>query len=449
MRRRLRDLFRARHPTRVVVAGFLAAIIVGTLLLWLPAASAGPGSAPIGTALFTATSSVTLTGLALADPAEHWSGFGHLVILLLVQVGGFGLMTGASLLFLLAARRLGLRGRLAAQAETHAIDLGDVRRVVLGVGALTLAFEAATALAIGLRLGIGGDVSPARAAWLGIFHAVTAFNDAGITIFSGGLVPYVTDGWIVAAISIAVVAGGLGFPVWLDMARRDRRPNRWTLHTKLTLATTGILLLVGVVAITALEWTNHGTLGTLDPEGRITAGAFAGVMPRTAGFNAVDYGAMRPETLLVTDVLMFIGGGSGATAGGIKVATLAVLMLVVWSEVRGQPDVVAFRRRIPVSARRQALSIAVVSAATVLAGTLALMLLSDLGLSDALFEVVSAFSTAGLSTGVTPDLSTPAHILLGVLMFIGRVGPLTLGVALVLRESEPRFRHPEERPIIG
>ena len=446
---RLRDLLRPRHPTRVVVIGFLAAIAVGTLLLWLPPAAAGPGSASLRTALFTSTASVTLTGLGVVDTATHWSGFGHAVILCLVQIGGFGLMTGASLLFLVAARRLGLRGRLAAQAETHTIDLGDVRRVVLGVGVLTIAFETAAALAIGLRLWIGGDYGPARAAWLGIFHGVTAFNDAGITIFSGGLAPYVTDGWMVAAIAIPVVAGGLGFPVWLDLARRDRRPGRWTLHTKLTLATTAVLLVVGVLLVTALEWGNAGTLGALDPAGRVTAGAFAGVMPRTAGFNALDYGAMNPETLLVTDVLMFIGGGSGATAGGIKVATLAVLVLVVWSEVRGHSDVTAFRRRIPVSSRRQALAIAVVSAATVFVGTLALMLLSDLGLSPALFEVIAAFSTAGLTTGVTPDLSGPAHALLGVLMFIGRVGPLTLGVALVLRESEPRFRHPEERPIIG
>jgi len=446
--RRLRAIATRRHPTQVVVLGFVAAIAVGTLLLWLPPASAEEGSAPLGAALFTATSAVTVTGLVVVDTPTYWTPFGQVVILALIQIGGFGLMTGASLLFLVAARRLGLRGRLAAQAETQTLDLGDLRRLVLGVAVLTLAFEAAATIAIGTRLAVAGEAY-GDAAWHGLFHAVSSFNNAGFALYSDSFIGFVTDAWLMVPVALTVIAGGLGFPVWLDLARRDRRPQRWSLHTKLTLAATGAFLAAGVALVTALEWSNEGTLGAHGAGGKLTAGFFAGVMPRTAGFNALDYGEMNPETLLVSDVLMFVGGGSGSTAGGIKVTTAALLLMIVWAEVRGRSDVSAFRRRMPPSAQRQALAIVVVSLAVVLAATLFLMIDSQHGLSPALFEVVSAFGTVGLSTGITPGLSDAARVVLEVLMLAGRVGPMTLAVALILREAEPRYRHPEERPLVG
>jgi Trk-type K+ transport system membrane component len=277
---------------------------------------------------------------------------------------------------------------------------------------------------------------------------VSAFNNAGFSLYSENLVGFATDGWILVPVAGAVIAGGLGFPVWVDLRDRTRTPRRWTLHTKLTLATTASLLVAGTVAITAIEWGNERTLGAFDAPGRLLGGFFAAVMPRTAGFNAVDYDAMDSETLLVTDMLMFAGGGSGGTAGGLKVTTLALLFLVVWAELRGG-EVRAFRRRIPGVSERQALTVAVLSLNTVVLATLVLMLTNELPLQAALFECLSAFSTVGLSTGVTDDLDGVGQALLMPLMLIGRVGPLTLFVALVLRERQPLYKHPEERPLVG
>jgi Trk-type K+ transport system membrane component len=243
---------------------------------------------------------------------------------------------------------------------------------------------------------------------------------------------FVTDGWISVTICLAIIAGGLGFPVWFELFRRTEL-RRWTLHTKLTLLVTALLLVVGTVAILGFEWSNDGTLGPLSVPGKLLAAFFQGVQPRTAGFNSVDYGQMELESLLVSDVLMFIGTGSAATGGGIKVTTFALLALMVWAEIRGDPNVNAFGRRIPIQAQRQAFAVAT----------------SDFTLSQTLFEAASAFGTVGLSTGITDDLNAFGQWVLIVLMYLGRVGPHTLGVALVLRERERRYQFSEERPIIG
>jgi trk system potassium uptake protein TrkH len=438
-----------RHPARAVVAGFVATILVGAGLLSLPFCTEGPGGAPVLTALFTSTSAVCVTGLTVVDTATYWSPAGQAVILGLIQVGGIGIMTGAALLFLVLARRIGLRGRMAAQAETRSLGLGDVRRLVLAVVVLSLAFEVVAGVALTARLWLGLDRPLGDALWQGGFHAVSAFNNAGFSLYSDSLIGLATDGWFLVTVALAVIAGGLGFPVWLEIRRRPARPRRWTVHTKLTLAVTLALLVLGTLAITALEWDNPETLGQHDAPGRLLGGFFAAVMPRTAGFNAIDYGQAGPDTLFVTDGLMLIGGGSGSTAGGLKVTTLALLLLIVWAEVRGDREVVAFRRRLPEAAQRQALTIAVLATIAVAAASLALMATNDLGLSPALFESVSAFATVGLSTGVTPALDDFGQALLVPLMLLGRVGPLTLAVALALRERELLFSHPEERPLVG
>jgi potassium uptake TrkH family protein len=440
---------RSLHPAQLVVLAFAAAIFVGTLLLLLPVARAGDGGASFLTALFTATSAVCVTGLVVVDTPTYWSPTGQAVIMALIQAGGFGIMALTSLLALLVARRLGLRTRLLAQAETKALRLGDVRRVLLGVALLSLLFETATALVLTGRLYLSYDYSLGDAVWHGTFHAVSAFNNAGFSLWSDSLMGFVTDGWISLAVAGAVIAGGLGFPVWIELFRRGVSYRRWSIHTKLTISVTVVLLFAGTAAVLAFEWSQPETLGGLGVTGKLLAGFFQGVTPRTAGFNSLDYGEMQPETLLVTEILMFIGAGSASTAGGIKVTTLALLALMVYAEVRGDPTVNAFGRRIPGVAQRQAFSIAVIALVAVVTGTLLLMATGPQSFGDTLFEAVSAFGTVGLSTGITADLSGAGKVALISLMFLGRTGPYTLFIALVLRERRRRYEYPEERPIIG
>ncbi|GAB3260051.1 TrkH family potassium uptake protein [Nocardioides dilutus] len=445
--RRRRVFF--RHPGQVLVFAFAVAIGVGTALLMLPASRSGAGSASFTDALFTSTSAVCVTGLVVVDTPTYWSTFGEVVILALFQVGGFGIMTFASVLGLLVSRRMGLRTRLTAAAETKALGLGDMGQVVRGVIKVSLIFEGVTALLLTLRFAIGYDESPGRAAYLGVFHAVSAFNNAGFALYSDSLVGFVDDPWICLPIAGAVIAGGLGFPVLFELRRELWRPPGWSLHTKMTLTGTGILLLGGALFVTANEWTNPGTLGGLDPPGRILAGFFHAVMPRTAGFNSVDYGQVEEGTLLATTVLMFIGGGSAGTAGGIKVTTFFLLFFVIYAEVRGERRVNVFDRQVDDRAIRQALTVALLSIAAVVSASLILLAGTTFETEDVLFEVTSAFATVGLSTGITAQLPTFGHYLLVGLMFLGRLGPITLVSALALRERHRMYELPEGRPIIG
>ncbi|WP_249419701.1 TrkH family potassium uptake protein [Rhabdothermincola salaria] len=433
----------------MVVIAFGAAIAVGTVLLMLPFATESGSVTNPGEALFTATSAVCVTGLVVVDTPTHWSTFGEVVIMVLFQLGGFGIMTLSSLVALTLSRRLGLRQRLFAQAETGTMDPGDVRRVLIGVAAFTVLFESVATVVLSWRFYADGDVSVGRAVYLGLFHAISAFNNAGFSLFSDSLMGFVTDWWLIVTIGLAVIAGGIGFPVWLDLREHLTRPRRWALHTKLTVGTTLLLLVVGTVLLSATEWTNPATLGALDGPDKVLAGWFQAVMPRTAGFNSLDYGAMRESSWLVTDALMLIGGGSASTAGGVKVTTFALLGFVIWSEVRGDPDVNAFGRRIPDTAQRQAVALVLLAVGAVITATFALVVLADVTIGPALFEALSAFSTVGLSTGITGELGTPAQMVLVVLMFLGRVGPITLFAALVLRERGRLYRLPQERPIIG
>ena len=447
MRTRRLRLF--RHPAQVVVGGFGLAVAVGTLLLMLPVARTGTAWTDPVTALFTSTSAVCVTGLVVVDTGTYWSTFGEVVILALVQVGGLGTMTLASLLGLAISRRLGLRARVTAAAETKAVGLGDVRGVVLGVARTSLVIEAAVAVVLGLRFWAAYDASPWRAAYLGVFHSVSAFNNAGFALWSDSLVRFATDPWICLPIAASVIVGGIGFPVILELRKRLRTPRAWSMHTKMTLWATGVLLVLGTVLITANEWRNPATLGQLDTPGRLLAGFFQAVMPRTAGFNSVDTGAMYEGSLLVTVVLMFIGGGSAGTAGGIKVTTFVLLFFVIWAEVRGERDVQAFERRIGERVVRQALTVALLSVGLVMAATVVLVEITRMSTHLVLFEVVSAFATVGLSTGITADVGTAGHLVLVLLMFVGRLGPITLVSALALRERQRLYHHPEGRPLIG
>jgi potassium uptake TrkH family protein len=437
------------HPGRIIAGAFATAVTIGTALLMLPAARAGEGGADFLTALFHATSAVCVTGLVTVDTGSYWSTFGQVVILLLIQVGGLGIMTLATLFALLLSRRLGLRARLIVQAETKTLSVADVRRVVRRVVLFSLATEAVAGAILSVRLATGYDLDLSSAAYSGLFHAVSAFNNAGFGLNADSLVEYVGDPWISLTICAAVILGGLGFPVVFELAREWRRPKGWSVLTRITVTVTGALLLVGTVVFLIAESGNPGTLGPLGTGTKFLAAFTAAVMPRTAGFNNLDIASYQPETLLFTDALMFIGGGSAGTAGGIKVTTFGLLAYVLWAEMRGDPDVEVGRRRVPSSNQRQALAVALLGIGLVAVATFIMQALTDLAFDQVAFEVISAFATVGLSTGITADLPSGAQVLLVLLMFIGRIGPLTLASGLALRERARRHRLPEERTIVG
>ncbi|MCA1449820.1 TrkH family potassium uptake protein [Ensifer sp. IC3342] len=438
-----------QHPARLVPLAFLIAIIAGTALLMLPISRTEPGGAPLLTALFTATSAVCVTGLIVQDTPTYWSGFGQSVILALFQVGGFGIMTGATLLGLLVTRRLKLSSRLIAQAETKSLTLGDIAAVLRLIFFVTVTVELLTAAVLSWRLRYGYDHLWSDALWHGLFHAVSAFNNAGFSTYSDSLIGFALDPLILVPIMAAVVIGGLGFPVLHELRQATRQPARWSIHTKITLLGTAFLFVSGLSATAAYEWGNPATLGSYEWTGKLLNGATHSIMTRTAGFNSVNIGEMRIETLVVTYALMFIGGGSAGTAGGIKVTTFFLLGFVVWAEVRGQPDSTAFRRRIGAHAQRQALAIVLLSVASVGGGVLILLSVTSFPLEDVMFEVISAFGTVGLSTGITGALPPTGQLAIIALMFIGRVGTITIASALALQERNVLFRYPEERPIVG
>ncbi|GAA4949203.1 potassium transporter TrkG [Streptomonospora halophila] len=444
-------LVRLQHPSVIVVGSFAAVVLAGTAVLMTPWASREGTATGFENALFTATSAVCVTGLIVLDTASYWSGLGIVVIGALIQIGGFGIMALVSVVVLLLAHRFGLRMQLSAQMETKSLSIGEVRRVVQGVFLVSVSVEAVLALVLVLRLALHHGYSWPRALEYGVFHAVSAFNNAGFALYTDSLVRFESDPWILVPVALAVIAGGLGFPVWFELWRHARHSGRrqWSLHFKITAGTTVLLLAAGTALITLLEWRNPATLGTYTTAGKLLNGFFHGVMPRTAGFNSLDVGEMRPSTLLVTDVLMFIGGGSAGTAGGIKVTTFALVGFVLWAIVRGEPSVHVMGRRLDTGAQQQALAVALLSIGGVMVCTLILLSTTRFSLDQVLFETVSAFGTVGLSTGITAELPTLGHLLITLLMFVGRLGPITLATALALRTTGRRYELPEERPIVG
>jgi trk system potassium uptake protein TrkH len=442
-------LDRFQHPAQVVVTGFGLTILTGTGLLSLPAATAGEEPAGLIDALFTATSAVCVTGLVTVDTGAYWSPFGQAVILALIQAGGLGIMTLSTLFALLVSGRLGLRARMLAQAETKSLSMADVRRVVRNIVLFSFVSEAVVAVVLTTRFATRYDEPFGTALYQGVFHAISAFNNAGFALWSDSLSRFVADPWVSLTVALAVIVGGLGFPVIFELIRTWRHPGRWSVLTRVTMWMTMILLSGGTLVIVITEWANPDTLGPLSGPAKLLAGFFAAVMPRTAGFNSLDIGAMYPTSWLAHDVLMFIGGGSAGTAGGIKVTTFGLLAFVIWAELRGENRVNVGHRSLPASTQRQALTIALLSVGLVAFSTYVLLALTPHSLDRVLFEAISAFGTVGLSTGITPDLTPAGHVLIIVLMFVGRLGPITLGTALALRERVRRYELPEERPIVG
>ena len=439
---------RGLAPAQAIVTGFGAALLVGTTLLWLPVSTTGQ-TATFVEALFTATSALCVTGLTVVDTAVYWSPFGKAVILLLIQLGGLGIMLFAALVGIVLARKMSVRARMTTAAETKAAGHPDIRRLARNIFLTSIAIEGVVAALLFLRFALGYGYDVGKAAWHGVFHAVSSFNNAGFALYTDNLMGFVADPWIALPLCAAIILGGLGFPVLRELKREWRRPLHWTMNTRIVLPGTIALLALGTLAITVIEWDNPGTLAPHDPGTRILAGFFHSVQTRTAGFNSLDIGAMHDETWLIMDILMFIGAGPAGTAGGIKITTFAVLFFIMWTELRGGTAVNIFGKRLARSVHREAIAVVLLAIAAVVGATVAILAMTDLDLDRVLFECVSAFATVGLSTGITASLPDTAQVILVVLMFLGRVGPLTLGSALALRERRIAYELPKERPVIG
>lgn len=437
------------HPARAVTLAFLGTSLAGMLLLMLPVARASGTAAPPLVALFTSVSAVCVTGLVTVDTGTYWSTFGQAVIMVLFQLGGFGMMTAATLLGLMVNRSPRLRARLMTQTETRLLGLGDVSSVARIVLVVTLVSQAVIAAVLTLRLHFAHGLDWVEAGWSGLFHAVSAFNNAGFSIHADSLVRYAGDALVLLPLLLGFVVGGIGFPVLHDLRMRLRDPRHWTLHTKLTLTGSAVLLLGGFLAVILFEWNNARTLGQFGVADKLVNSLFISAAARTSGFNTVDIAALTQETWALHYFLMFVGGGSAGTAGGVKVTTIAVLFLLVLAELKGHSDTEAFGRRVGAPAQRQAITVLVLGSVLVVLGTLVLLRVSDFPLDQVIFEVISAFSTTGLSTGITAQLPPTGQGMLVLLMLFGRVGTITLATSLVLGERRMPYRYPEEHPIVG
>ncbi|MBT9142537.1 MAG: Ktr system potassium uptake protein B [Dehalococcoidia bacterium] len=441
--------FKARKvsPPKILVGGFAALILLGAILLSLPF-STHDGQIPFLDALFTATSAVCVTGLVVVDTGTYFTRFGQTVIMFLIQIGGLGFMTAATLVFILLGKKITLRERLVIQEAMNQISQQDLIRLVFRVVLLTFAIEAIGALLLSTRF------IPQYGLWTGLFyaafHAVSAFCNAGFDLIGGftGLTPYAHDPVILLTIASLFILGGLGFTVIMEVHQK-RRFVRYSLHTKMVLLVTVILLVLPTVIIFALEYSNPATLGQLSLGNKIINAFFTAATPRTAGFNSLPMDGLLPHTLFFIISLMFIGASPASTGGGIKTTTFGALVVAVISTIRGREHPLLYSKQIPVEILRRALSIVMVSFLLVFFATFALLITEGGSLLDMLFEVVSAFGTVGLSTGITPELSPAGRMILIIVMFAGRVGPLTLVFSLAKRMQKAPVKYPEERIMIG
>lgn len=450
------------HPSRLIVLAFLGVIAVGTALLMMPFTAVSGNATSFADALFTAASAVTVTGLTSVDTALHWNFYGDVVIALLIQIGGFGIVGFATLLGYLVDGRISLSSRVSARAEATVSGNPDIRKLITSILQMMLFFEALLFIFLFYRFFTEYGYDFQDAVGHGAFHAISAFNNAGFALYSDSLMSFARDGWIIIPIFFGAFMGSLGFPVLAEGWDRIKNstnkflgrkfvflPVQWSLNSRIILWASLVLVIGGTAYVAILEWNNPRTLGPLDPFTKILDSAFASIMPRTAGFNAQDITAMHPSTWLGMDLLMFIGGGSASTAGGIKIGTAVVLAYIVFTEIRGETAVNIGNRRLPRSIQRQALTIVGLTASVSAFAIVIMRLTTEFPLDMIIFDVLSAVCTVGLSTGVTMDMHDPGKVMFAILMFIGRVGPVSMATALALRKAKRHFEYPRESPLIG
>ncbi len=432
----------------VLVGGFAVLIAVGTLLLMLPPAAASGRSTSFIDALFTATSAVCVTGLVVVDTGEHWSAFGHAVILALFQLGGFGFMTGSILILMILGQSIRLRQRVLMREALNLSNIGGIVSIVRNIAIWTLVVEAAGVLA--LALFFARENEPGHALWMGLFHGVSAFNNAGFDLMGGfsSLTQYRSEGFLLTVIALLVVFGSTGYVVFEDMAR-SRRWLRLSLETKLIVLVTGALWLIGGLAFFWRERSNPLTLAGEVWHVQLLDTFFHSVAARTAGFVALPVGSMTEDTTFFTMVLMLIGGAPGSTAGGIKVTTFAILIVTVMAVMRGRTRITILRRTLPQEVVLRSLAITLLAALLLIAVSWVLAEFETGGFMPVLFEAASALGTVGMSYGITPQLHDVSRLVLVAAMFVGRLGPLTLVLLLAQKTQREHLQFPRESVRVG
>ena len=448
----LQDAVSRLAAVQIIALVFLGIILLGAVLLSLPISSKSAEATPFLTALFTATSCTCVTGLSLVDTFTHWSTFGHVVMLLMIQVGGLGFMTIVTLFFFALHHRIGLKDRLIMAQSLGMDNLGDIVKMVQKVLFRTMIVEGTGAVLLTLRFSF--QMPFGKALWWGVFHSISAFCNAGFDIMGaveqgGSLVTYVSDPAVNLILIALIFVSGLGFFVWDDLLR-NKRFKRLSPYSRLVLVLSVVLTLGGTVLFAALEWNNPATLGELAPGRKVIAAAFQSMTTRTAGFYTIPQGELTGASLALTDILMFIGGSSGSTAGGAKTVTIGILLLSAFATARGKSRVTVFHRTIPARKISDAVSLVVMMFFVAFSGAMFLSIANGLEFSDCMYETISAIATVGLTTGITSLLGTASKLLLIIFMFFGRVGIMTISLGFLLSDRvEERYHYAETNVMVG
>lgn len=438
----------ALSPAQIVVVGFAVTILVGAMLLNLPFASKSGESVGFINALFTATSATCVTGLVVVDTGTYWTNFGKVIIIGLIQVGGLGFMSMATLFSMLIGKKISLRERLIIQESLNQNDLAGLVRLTRHILIGTFIIEAIGALL--LSSVFIPEKGIAKGLAYGLFHSISAFCNAGFDLVGDGrsLTPYVDNITVNLTICSLIILGGLGFTVIADVLQKGKA-QRLSLHTKIVLTMTAVLILAGFALFSLFEAGNPSTLGGLSAKGRVLGALFQSVSPRTAGFNTIDLAAMTDSSKFLTIILMFIGGSPASTAGGIKTSTFALLVIAIITLIKGREHVEIYKRSIPYSAITKSLAVFGLAMTLVVTVTMILNITEKFDFLDILFEAVSAFGTVGLTLGITSSLTSIGKLVLIFTMFAGRVGALTILIALASREKKTLLKYPEGKVIVG
>ena len=437
------------NPPTVLMLGFAMLILTGSVLLSLPVATESREGLSFLDALFTATSAICVTGLVVVDTGDTFSVFGELVILMLIQIGGLGFMTFSTLFLIIMKKRISLKERLLIKESFNFTDLSGVVKIARRVFMFTLIAETIGGIILAFRFSM--DMPVGKAIYFGFFHAISNFNNAGFDLMGGfqSLTMYVDDPIVTITVGLLIILGGIGFIVIHELYEY-RQTKRLSLHTKIVLTSTSILVVGATILIFLLEYHNAKTLGTLSPVGKWLGAFFQSVTPRTAGANTLPIADLTYPTLFLTIFLMFVGAGSGSTASGIKVTTLTVLLATLWAQLNGKEHVTLFKRKIVMETIVKAFTITMCGLLLVFTATFILSV-TEKGFEFIvyLFEATSAFGTVGLSMGLTPELSPIGRVCIIVMMFIGRLGPLTIAFALTKNRKDDAFHYPKGNIMIG